>query len=1124
MRLIVLILLLPTLALGQAVTGNLVGTVTDATDAAVPGVKITAVHRQTGQQTSTVTDDSGQYVLRGLLLGNYSVTAEMQGFKRAVRENAEVLAEEKQRVDFRLEVGEVTQQVVVTAAAPQLLTESTRLETVAEGEQILALPFNGRNFLDVLLLFPGVSEGTESAIEAPDNLSPTGGSSTVSIAGGRIQSNVYLLNGTLNTEGRQNLMAIQPSLDSIEQVSVNRSTNSAEFGRSGAGQVNVVTRAGGKSLHGSVYELFRNDALDARGFFPNLLGQPKEVRRQNQFGATVRGPVVLPRLYRGRERTFFSAGYEGSRIRVGQSGFARVPTERERRADFSEGPRPIYDPLTTDPVTGARQPFGGNQISANRISPVAQRVLEFYPLPNIPLRPDGYNYYNAPTQVISNNQIYARLDHRLSDRDTLTGIYFFNQRPFSDPRSALPGQFDARNVRAQNLSLSYHRIFGPRAFNEARVGFNRTRFGLLSPNAYKEDIAGRLGIGGVDRTPVNYGLPVISILGQMADLDDTTTAFRRNNTFQYVDNFSLVRGRHGLRMGAEIRRSQVNNREDRGSRGSFTFSGVYTARLTVTASSVTPVTNTGVEFADFLLGFPSRTRRAVGEPLQSYLRSTSSNFYINDDWKVTPRLTVNVGLRYELTPPYHDRYDHLVNVLIAPGFQKFVKVKPGDKNPFSGETAPPALVNTDHNNLAPRLGLAYRLFPKTVMRLGYGIFYNTPPADITIFNLTNQQPLVFTQSVNFDQASQPRRNILLPTLTLADGFSGPLGSFTSFGIEDGMRTGYSQQWNFNLQHQLRERLVVEAAYVGSLSLKLEQQVAHDRPVQRRNPDGTVTLLPPVSMELWPPGTSPGGALMSMGGGASNYHALQLSANQRYQSGLQFLASYTWGKSIDNSSQRGGNRSSAGTAQNSFDLRNERGLSSFDVRHRLVMSYSYELPFGRRRPFLSSVRGWLGPLVGGWELSGINTFSSGTPRTARTNTSLNLTGTFSAAERADATGLKVTLPRDRRTIEHFFNTAAFGPPQLLSASPLLYAFGSAGRNIIIAPGRTNFDLALTKNTYFAESRYVQLRGEFFNVFNITNFGLGSQSAALSNGQPNPAFGRIGFTQPHRKVQLTMRVVF
>lgn len=1126
MKLLFVILLSATCCYGQALTGNLTGAVTDPSGLAIAGARITATHKATGQQFTGETQASGEYLLRALPPGVYSVAAEKDGFKRALSENAEVLSEQTLRVDFQMEIGAVAEQVLVTAAAPRLLTETTKLETVVDRDRIADLPTNGRNFMDVLLLFPGVNEGIEVNFAASDNLSPTGEDSTVTVSGGRLQSNVFLLNGTINTDGRQNLMALHPSLDTVEQVSVNRSTNSAEFGRSGAGQINVVTRGGGARLRGSIFEYFRNDALDARGFFNNLNDSPKEIRRQNQFGGTLGGPVKIPRLYNGRDRTFFFAAFEGSRIRIGTSGYAQVPTAQQRQGDFSAERFPLYDPLTTNTVTGERQPFPGNRIPAGRFSTVAQKTLEMlYPLPNIPRPRAENNYYNAGSTITSNNQVNGRIDHRFSDRDTLSGIYFFNDRPQQTARSVMPGRLNTHNARTQNLTLSYYRILSPRAFNEVKLGFSRARYGEISGAAYKEDIIGALGIEGSDRTPVNWGVPTINITGGYTAISDPNPTWRRNNTFQFVDNFSLTRGSHNLRVGAEIRRSQINNREDRNARGTLTFSGVYTARLTVTSSAVTAATSTGDGFADLLLGFPSRSSRAVGEPLNNYLRNTSWNYYINDDWKVTPRLMINVGLRYELTPPYADKFDHMANTLIGPSFTTFVKVFPGQPNPFDGTTLPRALVVTDYNNLAPRFGIAYRARPKMVVRAAYGIFFNTPPADITLFNLTNQVPLYMLQSVNYDTAVQPRRDILVPKLTFGNPFTGPLNGQTSFGVEYGMRTPYTQQWNFNIQQEAMNGLTLEAAYVGSLSLKLEQQVAMDRPTQVKQPDGRIVLMPPVSPELWENVSAPGGSLMSMGGGASNYHALQLSANQKYRGGLSFLAAYTWSKSIDNSSERGGHRSSAGTAQNSLDLRNERGLSGFDIRHRFSMSYSYDLPFGPGRKYLARISGPAGALLGGWRISGVNSLSTTTPRTARSNTALNWTGVYSAAERANATGIDQHLPREQRTIEHYFNTAAFTAPQPIPGSnPLIYYFGTAGRNTIVGPGRVNFDISALKNVRLSERRELQFRGEFFNVLNITNYRLGSQSVLDSAGRPNPQFGRVTETWPHRKVQLSLRLSF
>ncbi len=1053
-----LLILCTSSVLAQTHRSTIRGTVSDPNGAVIPGASVKVVNTTTNESRGAVSNEEGAYTISLLAPGTYEVAIESQGFKRLLITQVILQVNQDLRVDGQLQVGEVSDTLDnLYEPAPLLKHDSASLGSVIEERQIVDLPLDGRNFFELTLLVPG------AVPPAPGSAGSVRGDFAFSVNGAREDSNNFLLDGVYNVDPKLNTFAVRPPVDAIQEFETATSTYDAVFGRNPGAQVNVVIKSGTNDFHGSVYEFHRNAALDARNFFaPANEPKPKYIR--NQFGFSLGGPIQ-------RNQTFFFVDYEGTRSREGLTRITNVPTLQERSGDFSQSQLGI----PRNPFTGL--PFEGGVIPSFFIHPAGRAIAALYPLPNRPV--PFANFVSSPVQRDDNDHFDVRVDHLLSNATTLVMRYSFGDRRFFEPfagptQSAVPGFGNDVPRRSQNAMVGLTHVFSPKFVNDARFAFNRVALAVNQENQ-GTSINRAVGLPEFSSNPRDFGLSFITITGfsplghESNNPQDTVT-----NTFQILDTATYITGNHLFKFGADIRTVQQNGFRDVQSRGFLNFS---------------PFAFTGVALADLLLGLPTVTGGAHVDNAQ-HLRAESYHFFINDSYRVTQNLTLSAGLRYEYNSPPVDSTDR-ANLYDA-ATRSLVPVGTG--------SMPSAGYDADKNNFAPRVGLAWTLGDegKTILRAGYGVYYDTSP-------LAPGEALYFNRPF-FDF------NLFfsLPGLLLT--LSDPFPSFFPFPLPDSaqavqrdLRTPYMQHWNLNLQQGLGNNCVFELAYVGSKGTKLLSARDLNQPQPSVLPSG-LPFVPRPDPQFDEINT-----IESRGN--SNYHSFQARVQQRLSAGLGMLASYTWSKSIDYGSNFFPSAGDPNYPQNSYDLRAERGRSNFDVRHRLSVSYVYDLPLGKGRKYISDNGGW-STLLTGWQTSGILTLQSGRPFTVALPRELDNSGTgfsalgFGANDRPNVVG---NPELDHRSPDQWFNTSAFVIP-----SP--GTFGNSGRNILDGPGYQSFNMALSKNTALSERFRLQFRTEVFNLFNHPNFNL------PDNFLLSPTFGRITSARDPRHIQFGLKLLF
>jgi hypothetical protein len=877
---------------------------------------------------------------------------------------------------------------------------------------------------------------------------------------------------------------------------------SAEYGRASGGQVNVVTKSGGNQVHGSAWEFLRNRVFDARPFNLNQSELPKYQR--NQFGAAAGGPVVKNRL-------FFFGAYEGLRVRQAGAGLTTVavPTMAQRAGDFSATPAGIYDPDTL--TGGVRQPFPGFRIPSGRIDAKTNAAMNAMPAPNVGVA----QYINASGILIQDADNYSiRMDLNASERVTIFGRYSIWDEENVIP-DVVPDRDRVGDSRPQNAVIGSTQVLRPNLVNEARAGFNRLKFqdGLPEP---------LFNVNGTQQVLPRFvvsGYPTMGGAGGYTGTTGGGTVLARNNTYQVYDNVSWTRGRHQIRMGGEALWLEYNRSESANVTGQFQFVPGYTSR---TASN----DGTGHILASMLLGLPQQGSRSVG-PSRIDARQQAYSFYVQDDIKLAPSLTVNLGLRYELAPAMYDHRQQMGSIdyrNVPSPWDVFAEGKLAYYEPLffiCGQSGyPKGCAYTDKNNWAPRAGVAWNAGRKTVLRAGAGLFYAATDAN-PLFRLAATLPGNIAQTLT--------SNSFIPQFKGFDIFGpavvGP-EQIQQAGIDLFQRTSYSAQYTFSAQHELARGMVLEAGYLGTMGIKLEQNV---QPNNARPGAGAVDPRRPYKGLKFAPGTKfpdyvvvqgssvPAGFINYLPHSAqSNYHAFFVRFEKRYSGGLSWLSTYNFSKAITNAPQfrnaGGANGAENSPPQDSHILDEERGLASFDVRHRLVTSVVWDLPWGKGRRWLKE-----GPaswVAGGWQLSSIFSAQTGFPFTANLSgdTAGIGGGTGAILVRPNAVpGATAELEESARTTARWFNTAAF-------ATPAAYTLGNVGRNTIIGPGLMNLDLMASKSIRFREGVSLQLRGEFFNSFNTPNYNV------VGRILNNPQFGRVQSQLDPRQIQLGLRLAF
>jgi hypothetical protein len=1008
----------------DAQTATLVGHVADPSGAGVPKASIFANDEATNVRWATLSNARGDYVLAQLPPGLYHIRVSAPGFRPLRKTGVLLEVATTLRVDAELELGDMAQELSVREEATVISTETATIGSVVGNAEIVDLPLNGRNFLSLAFLAPGV-------VPAPAGANP------FHVNGSRSDHVTYLLEGAAAMDRRGNEPIVLPSVDAIAEFKVLTNSFSAEYGRVGGGVVTVALKSGANRPHGTVFEFLRNDVFDAKGLFdaevPTL--------RRNQFGGVAGGPIVP-------ERAFFLFGYEGMRNREQQTRLTRVPTSAEREGAVGQA---------LDPLTGAAFPDG--RIPPERHAPVARSLLPFFPLPN---RDGALNFASPGSIARDTDSFVAKIDNHLGPADRISVRFLLTGSDGRNPFRAtpVPGFGSVSSARFQSWGINYTRAAGARWINEARLAFGRSRFDESSVNSGRNTSA-EAGIAGV---APGYGLANIVIagyapLGDSAALPDRWT----DNEYTVSNHLMAAAGAHWVRFGGEFQRSQHFNLFAALAGGQLTFLGSLTRN----------------PLGDFLLGLPVAAQRQVGTN-KSYLFGNTASLFLQDDWQPRPDLTINAGVRYELSPPPVEKYDRWANFLPDQGRP----VRAGSPG------YPRSLLRTDWNNLGPRLGLAWRVGStgSTVVRAGYGIFYALD-LQYTMYQLMGASAFPFTRLELFQAA--PGR-----LLRLADPFSAAApgltpGASSPNGWEYHNPTTYQHQWNLTLARQVTPSLGVEAAYVGSKGTHLSATLDLNQTI--RTPGGPVIPFAGYSRILW----------QSLGGNG-HYQALQVSALRRFSSGLGLRSSFTWSKAIDYASFG----SAARRPQNSADLRADRGLADFHRGRTWTNAFLFRLPIGRGRRIFAGMPAPLDLVAGGWQVSGIVHLYDGLPFTPSVAGANAQAGEATRPDRIGS-GMSATPSAERW----------FNPGDFLVVPATAYRFGNSGRNILIGPGKVVFDLAVHKEVPLpAEGHRIQFRFESFNLPNRANLGLPNPAV------DQPAAGAIGTADAARQIQLGLKYLF
>jgi outer membrane receptor protein involved in Fe transport len=1065
-------------AWAQTASGTILGLVTDPSGAPVAGARIKLTETTTNFGREQTSGAEGGFEFRALPRGAYQLEAESSGFKKEVVSGIALQVAQTQRIDVKLEVGAVTESVDVRSQADLLQVAETSLSQLIDQKRVLDLPLNGRHFMGLIGLSSGViNAGRASATQRQANYGPA-----FSVGGQRDNTSVVLLDG-IEISGQEinNYPLAIPSIESVAEFRVQTSNYSAEFGGNSGAVINVASRRGSNSLHGTAFEFLRNDTLDARNFF----GRTATPLKRNQFGFIVSGPAWIPRLYNGKDRTFFMYSHEWTRQRNAIASTALVPSEQERSGDFSFVRQAGF--AVVDPVT--KVPFPNATIPRDRISAVGRSLVGLYPAQNNPGDP-ARNYVGSPRRSLNNGIPTARIDHTLSPKTNLFGRFTFNSPFDKGPQQAtaavFPG-FDAIQDDANHqASIGVTRTITPTVVNELVVGYVRFRRERISEDSAKRNWIQELGIRGVPNRPLTWGAPSVTPAGYPeVGYSSNNAVFRwLTQSEQVADNLSLVRGKHTFKTGLTYQAKRMSVTQWGTPNGAYQFNGTFSAPPPVTT------TTRFNAVADLLLGVPS-TYNVQTQPYAQRFLYKHLGFYFQDDLRLSPNLTLNAGIRWEYFGRPIDRYDRIASFDLSGGGRQLFPGRDG---------TPRALANQDYNNFGPRVGLAWRPMgnDRTSVRAAYGLFY-TPEIVVSYRAQGFQDPFgqLFNRTVRPADPTRP-----LPAFTvdnpLADASQQVFN--TRNGMDRNFRDGYVQQWNLTIQRLLGKDLLIEAAYHGSKSTRLASRLNY-------NEINPFPAQPPQFQQNFPyPALGSVGMLESRG--AANYNALQLRAERRLVNGFTILGSYTWQKTLTDLDASGvGVALGAGPSnpQTIKNIRANKGPSIFDRPHRLTVSSLYELPVFR------NAKGFAPRMLGGWQVGAIALFQSGA------YLSPGIFGVQFTGSRANLLG-NPNLPRGSRTIDRWYDTSKL-------ANPAPGQLGNAGKGTIQGSGNNKWDLVATKFFRVAEGHRVEFRAEFFNAFNHPQF----DDPVLA--PPNhPQSGRItsasdvGFTQTERVIQFGLKYTF
>jgi hypothetical protein len=1053
------------------------GEVRDPSNAVVPQTKLVIQSLDNGMEMFAESNNEGLYTTPALIPGSYSLSAVKSGFKAEVFGPVLLQVNQTVRVDFTLSVGATSDSIKIEADGTQLLsTESAEVSQVIARKQVAEIPLNGRNWQQLIALSAGVNPGAPAE---------TGSPNPVNVNGQRTKSNLFLIDGistTSSAQGRSNNFNIP--LEAVREFSVQAGSYSAEFGDVAGGVINLQSKSGTNALHGSLFEYFRNDALDAANFFSNATGQAKNPLRYNQFGGSVGGPIR-------HDKTFYFADYQGTLSHNGLPMITTVPTDAQRRGDFSGTAVPIYNPFGS---SLARTPFTNNIIPSNLIDPAAAKIVALLPEPNqfgSTGQPLPFNNFAVTRSSLSATHSFdIRIDHQVSAISTLFVRYSFQNTDavspsiFGLPLGGSLSQSGTTAARIQNTGIGQIYQFKPNLVNEIRVGLNR-QASRLKQEDYGQNLSQNFGIPGVNQSLQTSGLSSMAIAGLFNVGGSILTPLQVAATdWNFGEKITWIKGRHTLRFG-------FDDQYEIGATGYLVFGRGYYTFLSLTTSTLVGKPG-GNAFASFLLGVPFQVSRDEFPPGTVGLISSRYGFYAQDDFKVTSRLTVNLGARYDIMPYPREKNDRLSN------FDPITRTML-----IAGQNTSERLRATDYKDLAPRIGLAYAPGSgfKTVLRAGYGIGFVDPIGSASILNSNEFNiPFYYRNSLTQFPYTAPtyRLSSLLPGLVMPSP-SSPTGDQRY--LAPGDRNQYSQTWSFGIQRAISSSVMLEIAYVGTSGNRLLMT-------------SNINAAPPGLTDPTtrrPFGSALGEVDEYTNSAHSIYHGLQSKVEKRFSRGVYFLGSYTWSKSIDNQSNGTDNSAASGQyPQNPNNWAQDRGPSSFDRTHRFTGSVVWEVPSVRGEYFGSIPTAIIHSVLGGWQLSGIIAAQTGSPfSVVMACADINAEGNNCRPNLIK----DAQLPAGQRSISRWFDASAF-------AIPAPQAYGTAGRNILRGPGSSTLDLALAKSFSWGgrETRRVQFRSEFFNSLNHTNLGLPVSTI------DSPALGAITSAAPGRVIQLGARLEF
>lgn len=1081
----------------QFESATLTGVVIDVSGRVVPGVEVKLTNEATGFEANTATSGEGRYSFPNLKPGTYNAVAAKMGFKQFVSSGIVLQVNQAARLDMELQVGAVTEQIVVTGEAPVLETESGSRGSVIDRTKIIELPLNGRDYNQLALLSPGVLAPTP-------RLQSVGFRGAFNVNGNRAFQNAFQLDGVDNTSYSNsfrglNVQVIQPSIEALEEFKIQTNAYSAEFGRSAGALVNAVIRSGTNQLHGTIYEFLRNSQLDASNFFANKAGLAKPFRQRNQFGAAAGGPIV-------KNKTFIFGDYEGLRDAAGTIRFSSVPQPIWRQGTFAT---PIWNPFNPNdtgqdfriPATANCNDGSGNcwRIPSNLIDSVGQRVINVSPNPNTPSPTFDNNFVAAPIDRIRTNQFDLRGDHVISPKLNAFGRYSYSKTSFFRP-APRPGlsegsfndTFGTADLKSQAMASGLVWVINPALVSETRFGYALGDFYQLPPNFGSGCPQELIGLKNAPSdTAVCGGLPVFNFPGGNLQRIGRTTSvpqFQTPRSLNLRESVSWTRGAHSFKFGGELLNVETGIRDVGSLLGNFTFSGRFTGVNGRWENAV----------ADMLLGFPTRYQQDSNTTFDVYQKMYFG--FVQDDWKVTRKLTLNLGLRYEFATPPRDRDLKWAN--FDASTRSFISAK-------SGSLQDEALIKPDRNNFTPRFGFAYSVTPKTVIRGAYGIFYNhanrlgregllgfNPPYIILAdSNISGSNVLRSTNAIFRLQDGIPAGFVDLSRVNLA--------TVSRKAQDPNQRSPYVQQYNFGIQREIVKNLILDVSYMGNRGLKLPS-------FRNLNPN-TFTFnsqgAPVAGLREFDAYGLRGDIQILENLGISNYNSLQVRLDRRFTKGLTAIVSYTYGKaltdSVDHLSTSGaGNGVDVGEFKEPQDGKRRRleyGPAEFDVTQRFVLSGVWQLPFGRNGSYGKNWSRGVDLLLGGWQFSPIFTAQGGLPLTINQAESIGIGGERRSRPNRIANG---TLPEDQRTVDRYFDTSAF---VALRAVPGQAGFvpnqiyGNSGVGIVRGPGMVNFDFNLAKDIPITERVSAQFRAEYFNALNRANFGVPGVTIGAGFGQ-------------------------